>query len=164
MLENTPQHALKISASKQGREVLAFAQRFAALLKTYPSPVAGGAGPSSVWALIRHAGEYFYEQVVEGPFDPEPNLSFIVDSNSDDSIVALVQVAVNLGALVYVPEGEGEILLNSVRGKRFRISYWLAPLLKLPPTLGKAVSLSAILGHRRASRRPLSLDLPLGID
>jgi hypothetical protein len=151
----------RISISRQGQEVLAFAQRFAALLKTYPSPVAAATGPNSVWALVRRIGEHFYRQVVEKPFDSEPHLSFIVDAQTDEAILTLVQVAVNLGAIVYVPDGQGEVIMRSVRGKRFRLSYWLAPLLKLPPVLGNAVALSTIL---RSASAPINLDLPFGVE
>lgn len=151
MLEGLPiASSLRIPPTRQGAQVVSYAQRFAALLKTFPSVAPSGTSTPSVLAFIRKLASYFYEEVVLGPFDPEPYLSFIVDSNTPDHIIGLVETAVNLGALVYVPDDDGEILLKSVRGKRFRLSYWLAPLYRLPLNLGKAVALSTILGRKRA--------------
>lgn len=164
MLEGVGPGDSQVPRAKQGAQIVAFAQRFAALLKTFPSPTSGqGIGPNSVWSLTKMAGEFFYEQVVEGSFDPEPVLSFTVDARISEDILSLIQIAVNLGALVYVPDSEGEVLLSSVRGKRFRLSYWLAPLFKLPPMLGRSVALSAVLQGKPKEETRRTLDLPLGL-
>lgn len=145
---------LLVSPSVQGQELLASAQRFAALLKSYP--VEESSIPKSLLSVIDLIGDYFRNQVVKIPFTPEPYLSFIVDSHVSESLHSTLARALNLGAIVYVPDGEGEVLLSSLRGKRFRISYWLAPLYGLPLILGKAVSLSKILTDKKSLNVELS--------
>lgn len=146
-------NTLRVSNSIQGEELLASAQRFAALLKTYP--VAESGIPKShrgLLSLIDVIGAYFRDQVVKIPFTPEPFLSFIVDSHISEALHRSLAQALNLGAIVYVPDREGEVLLTSLRGRRFRISYWLAPLYRLPLILGKPVSLSKILAEKHSPK------------
>lgn len=162
-------NTLRVKPSVQGEELLASAQRFAALLKTYP--VAESSVPKShpeLLSLINVIAEYFKNQVVKIPFTPEPYLSFIVDSHISDELHNSLAQALNLGAIVYVPDREGEVLLTSLRGKRFRISYWLAPLYGLPLLLGKPVSLSTILTDKYTqqikSDTPKNLELPFDME
>jgi hypothetical protein len=63
--------------------------------------------------------------------------------------------------LVYVRDDEGQLLLNSVRGKRFRISYLVAPIYKFPIRLGKEVALSTVLKWHSANAQPEQESLPL---
>lgn len=144
---------LRVGNTIQGQELLAASQRFAALLKTYPiEPGNISESGRGLLSLIEAIARYFHDQVVKAPFTPEPNLSFIVDSHVSEQLHYSLAQALNLGAIVYVPDGDGEVLLTSLRGKRFRISYWLAPLYGLPLILGKAISLSTILQGKQPAR------------
>lgn len=143
-------NTLRVSNSIQAQELLAASQRFAALLKTFPIEESDASvGNRGLLSLIDTIGVFFHSQVVKAPFTPEPYLSFIVDSHVADGLHRSLAQALNLGAIVYVPDGDGEVLLSSLRGKRFRISYWLAPHYGLPLILGKPVSLSRILSDKR---------------
>jgi energy-coupling factor transporter ATP-binding protein EcfA2 len=162
-------NTLRVKPSVQSEELFASAQRFAALLKTYP--VAESNVPKShqgLLSLIDVIAEYFKNQVVKIPFTPEPYLSFIVDSHVTETLHSSLAQALNLGAIVYVPDREGEVLLTSLLGKRFRISYWLAPLYGLPLILGKPVSLSTILAEKYSqqvkSDNPKNLELPFNME
>jgi hypothetical protein len=68
-----------------------------------------------------------------------------VDSKTSEPILEVLTQALNAGALVYVPDDDGQLILTSLRGKRFRLSYLLAPLYGFPVRLGKDVALSALL-------------------
>jgi len=50
-----------------------------------------------------------------------------------------------MGAIVYVPDEEQNVLIRSLKGKRFRLSYLLAANYWNPIRLGRALSLSAML-------------------
>jgi hypothetical protein len=146
LLDRWQMTSKKIRHSAQAIEILRGSQRFAAMLRTIPSPPV-----SSQWrkrgllSLIDTIATFFHEQAVVKEFVAEPPATFIVDSHISDDILAILGQALNSGAIVYVPDTEGQLLLTSLRGKRFRISYLLAPLYKLPLRLGVAVSLSSIL-------------------
>lgn len=156
-----PRDLMKISISKQNAALTASAHRFSALLKTYPVKDISGAGGGSILKLVQRIGEYFHDEVVGADFKPEPVSSFIVDSSISDEYLESLQTALNLGAIVYVPDGESEITLSSLRGKRFRLSYWLAPVYGIPLVLGKAVALSKILSRGKPGGEANNLSLPL---
>lgn len=165
----TGNSTLRVSNSVQAQELLAASQRFAALLKTYPVDESDNSKSNrGLLSLIDTIGAYFRDQVVKAPFTPEPYLSFIVDSHVSEGLLRSLAQALNLGAIVYIPDGDGEVLLTSLRGKRFRISYWLAPLFGLPLILGKPISLSKILmdKHRPARDRnaPTTMELPFNVE
>jgi hypothetical protein len=136
-----------VRASVQARELLKVAQRFAATLKTIPMLEKSPDG-IGVLQLIRKIGRYFHYQAVVQPFRPEPPGSFIVDSGTSESMLVALGQALNAGAIVYVPDEEAQLILTSLRGKRFRPSYLLAPLYRFPIRLGASVSLSTIMRWR----------------
>jgi len=149
---------LRVSTATQGQELLAAAQRFAALLRTFPVELSSITNSNrGLLSLVDTIARYFRDQVVKAPFSPEPYLSFIVDSHEAEGLLLSLAQALNLGAIVYVPDGDGEILLTSLRGKRFRISYWLAPLYGLPLILGKAISLSKLLTEKNPASQTMAL-------
>lgn len=144
---------LRVSPAAQGQELLASAQRFTALLKTFPVEQSAISNSNrGLLSLIERIAGFFRDQVVKAPFSPEPYLSFTVDSHVSEGLLRSLAQALNLGAIVYIPDGDGEVLLTSLKGKRFRISYWLAPLYGLPLILGKPISLSKILAEKNSAR------------
>ena len=56
--------------------------------------------------------------------------------------------ALNASAIVYVPDDNGQLILQSLRDKRFRVSYLLAPIYAIPIRLGPYVNLSSILSAK----------------
>lgn len=162
-------NTLRVSNSIQGQELLGSAQRFTALLKTFP--IDESSLPKShrgLLSLIETIGNYFRDQVIKASFTPEPYLSFIVDSHISEAIHSSLSQALNLGAIIYIPDRDGEVLLTSLRGKRFRISYWLAPYYSLPLILGKPISLSKILSDKHIPNsqqdNPNNLELPFDFE
>lgn len=134
----------RIPPGKQAAELRDAAQRFTATLRTIPI-LRSDNEPVSVIQLVRTAGRYFHAETVVGPFKPEPPGSFVVDAKTPDSVLGALTQALNAGAVVYVPDDEGQLILTSLRGKRFRPSYLLAPIYGFPIRLGKDVALSRIL-------------------
>src|SRR6185369_4045688 len=118
----------RISRNKQAAEILRAANRFRALLKTIPCPpLKNGQKPRGVLSLIDLMGRYIFREVVLEDFDPDPVGSFIVDSHLSSDLIDSLGRALNAGAIIYVPDDDTELLLGSLRGKRFRLSYLLAP-------------------------------------
>ena len=138
----------RISPPWQAEEARAAAERFQAMLATIPMPASSGSMPRlGVLGTVEAAAEYFHEKIVRGPFKSDPPGTFFVDAQVSETILASLGRALNAGAIVYVPDGGPMILssLSALRGKRFRISYLLAPLYGLPLRLGKAAALNTIL-------------------
>ncbi len=71
------------------------------------------------------------EMLTKSPFPINPVGSFTVEDNPSDFVVNTVDKAVNLGALVFVGASQQDVPV-SVAGQRFRLSFLLAPVFKLP--------------------------------
>ncbi len=138
-----------VSASRQAAEIRAAGDRFAAMLRTIPCRISGkGESDRTVLNVLDGVGEYLFRAVVLDEFSADPPGSFIVDSRISEELLSSIGRALNAGAIVYVPDESGEVLLKSLRGKRFRLSYLLAPRYRIPLRLGRAVSLRLILEGR----------------
>ncbi len=146
MLATLVPDAPRIPPPRQGKELFDAAQRFTATLRTIPIATSGSSLLTGVMQIVRIAGHYFHSETVRGPFRPEPPGSFKVDSKTPEHTLEVLTQALNAGALVYVPDDDGQLILTSLRGKRFRLSYLLAPLYGFPVRLGKDVALSTVLG------------------
>jgi len=134
------------SPSKQASEILDASHRFRALLRTIPCPPMAGRQPArGLLSVLDRIGEFFFEKIVVDDFQPEPPGSFVVDSRTSPDLMESLGKALNAGAIIFVPEDASSAILSSVRGKRFRLSYLLAPHYQLPLILGKPLSLSTIL-------------------
>lgn len=144
-------HQNTIQAGWQAEQVRSAAERFQAMLSTIPVPPRErGSTPIAVLTWVAQVANFFHERIVRGVFQSDPPGTFRVDDQVSGDILPSLARAINAGALVYIPDGGPMILssLEEIRGKRFRISYLLAPLYGLPLRLGKAVALSTILRGR----------------
>lgn len=149
LLEQWDPQSCSVPEAVQAQEMVHAAQRFSAMLGTIPTRDVANVGSRGILGLIESIAEYFHARVVVDPFSPEPPSTFNVDSKVTDGITAALGQALNAGALVYVPDDWSRLILDDLHGKRFRISYLLAPLYGLPIRLGKELSLSSILQRQK---------------
>lgn len=139
-----------IPASRQARAVGRTAARFRSLLSTIPTAPGSTMADRSrgLLTLIDRVGEFLGDRVVLDDFNPDPPGTFIVDASTAPGLLEALGKALNAGAIVYVPDPESAMVLTSLKGKRFRLSYVLSPHFHLPLRLGRPVSLRSILGDR----------------
>ncbi len=134
-----------VPREKQARAIGIAANRLRALLSTIP--LAGSRRDyhtPGVLGILDMAGNYFFDQVVRGPFKPEPRTTFVLDSKTPSDIQNAIGIAVNAGALVTISSpGVGPV--GNIRGRRFRFSYMLATKYRLPLFVGKEKQLSLLL-------------------
>jgi hypothetical protein len=95
----------------------------------------------SALGVIDMIGEALSQRALRDDFQPEYFGSFTVDADTPPELQTIIGIALNAGALVYVPDADSEGVIASPRGKRFRLAYLLAPHYKLPLLLGKSLSL-----------------------
>ena len=140
-----------VSEAVQAEELHRASARFAAMLRTIPVDTLAdlGSRKRGVLSLLSAAGDWFHTQVAGGEFQAEPAGTFTVDSNLPKSLYVVLGKALNAGAIIYVPSDDPLKLLTTLRGKRFRISYLLAPKYGLPLRLGRERALSHILRERQ---------------
>lgn len=108
---------------------------------------------SSVFQVLEKIGDYFHDRLVTADFVEDPPLSFIVDNDVDDDVENALRIAMNHGAIVCFESPSTVGGYQSLRGKRFRLTYLLAPIFKLPMRKSKSVSLSAILNPPAVERK-----------
>jgi hypothetical protein len=149
-----------IKRAIQAEEMDAMANTFSALLGTLPVPAPSqGRG---LLSILRTVGDRFHRYVVHDEFSDDPPLTFIIDSFMTGDALDVLASGLNAGAIIYVPDGRSALMLatrDSLQGKRFRISYLLAPVYKLPIRLGRPVALSKILRRGLIESPQLFMDL-----
>lgn len=113
----------------------------------------------SLLSLVEKVGSYFSNEFIIGDFKPEPHLCFTLDSTASPELQAGIGRALNTGAIVYIPEKGSSGMLHDVKGKRFRLSYLLAPQYQLPLRFGGSVSLGRIWNRKQAADNAPVLNL-----
>jgi hypothetical protein len=142
----------KVTRARQNQELTKATSFFRILLKNIPCPpVKIGSKTRGLLSILDDIGKYFQSSVLGVEFNPEPHATFIVDSHTGDTLIAALGRALNAGAIVYIPDEKGELIINDLRGKRFRLNYLLAAHYQLPLLLGEDISLSTILKTRTPS-------------
>lgn len=126
--------------------------KFRSLLRTIPYQLSNGqSSKKGLLSLLDEIGTAFQQKVVKETFSPEPPLSFTVDAQSDQGLISALGKALNAGAVIYVPDEGSGAVLSSLKGKRFRLSYMLAPHYKIPLLLGSPRSLKNLLSDQPAA-------------
>jgi hypothetical protein len=156
MIRGYKQYQRRVPRSIQARTIATATNRFRALLRTIPYHPANSSSSRGLLSLLDAIGEFLHDNLVQGPFNPDPPLSFVVDSNTSNEMLEALGRALNAGAIILAPDPSGETLLSSLRGKRFRLSYMLAPGYGIPLNLGRPMALSQIL--ERASQTETQLN------
>ena len=147
----------QVPKSKQMEEIKKATHQFKSLLSAMPCEVTPkNSPPKSVMSILDQIGEFFRKVVVEEKFKPEPFGSFIVDSSTTPEFESALALALNAGAIVFIPGTSTNIIMTSLKDKRFRLTYLLAPHFQIPIQLMRATSLKRILS-RRLDTKQLSL-------
>jgi hypothetical protein len=147
MLAARQSNSNKILPSIQVDKVLRATEAFAAMLSTVAThqPI-GLKTDQPIDRILRQIGDYFFRRVVKDKYTEEPPLSFEVDSKVSEQMENSLRIAFNHGAIVNIPDNDGQDNnFETLRGKRFRLAYLLAPRFKLPLRATKQVALSKIV-------------------
>ena len=160
MLDKAAESNWKISKEEQAEILSNAAGRFLAMLKTLPVPQASvGSTKVSLLGVLDRVGRHFEQKILIDDFNPDPEGTLSPSLvTTPRELAALLDIAVNAGALIYLPGQRDELILRSVAGKRFRLSYLLLPLFRVPIRKGRAVSLHRIL---KLSEPPTRDQIPL---
>lgn len=129
-------------------------KRLRAILRTIvPSSSSGSMMNLNLSKLIDLIGNQLHRGIVQPNFSSDPPGSFTVDcENLTQEVVDLLVVALNSGAIIYMPTIDEQLVFGNLNGRTFRLSYLLAPYYYIPLRLGPEISLSSLL--KRSSRVP----------
>jgi len=149
LLEHTDQNRRRIGGDVQADEITQAVDRFRALLRTIVIPnLAASRFKKGMLSFLDPIGRQLQRLSLVESFTPEPPGTFVVDPETDSEMSRLLGYALNVGAIMHVPDREGdEELLSSsrLRTKKFRLSYLLAAHYGIPPRLGRHISLLSLL-------------------
>jgi hypothetical protein len=138
--------SLPVSIQRQQHHALVTAKTFADVLGTVAIRQFDQIQTSiPVFQLLSMIGKYFYDRLVVDEFQEDPPLSFYVDDDIGDDIENCLRIAINHGAIVCYQSADDIGGFGTLCNKRFRLSYLLAPVFKLPVRKSKAVKLSTAL-------------------
>ena len=154
LLDVVGNQKLKISPSQQAIGVEAAAQRYRAALMTIPVTSSVARGKSSgLLSILDAIGEYFRHEQILAPFSPEPHGSFTIEADAPADMVNAIGQALNAGALVLVDDGQDEVGLGDLRGRRLRLCYLLVAYHGAMPRLGRSIGLRHILSATKFETR-----------
>jgi len=92
-------------------------------------------------------GTSFSEGFLGEAFPTDPSGSFVVDPNLSLTLYRVLERALEKGALVYVGKS-GEDVPREITGSRFRLSFLLSPVYRLPFRNYREILLSTLLGGK----------------
>lgn len=158
MLEYFDDNLGTISRGFQMTALKEVASRFESLLRVLPNrqQLAG----VSTLELVDNVTRYLRDRNL-GAFSADAPNSFTVDRQSSPQFNSALMLGLYSGAIVHVRDRKSPSVLSSFANERFRITHLLSVRdgKELPLRLGKDVSLSTILAHkRRPDRQQLVFD------
>jgi len=150
-----------VHRAEQSRRIQLMITQYLSLLSTIPTSVGEEkASKGGVLDTIDAIGDYFFNQVIRAPFNPEPVLSLRLDPDIDRQLKLIIGAAMNQGAFVMLPTSRDSQIVGQISSQRVRLTHLLAPLFRLPIVTGRPVSISTIFPSTPPKEeRPLLLDL-----
>lgn len=135
-----------VPKGKQTETVFVASKKYFNLIKNHPDStlVINGKQHNLANDVIKKIGRYIYKRLVDKSFDPTLPTTFTVPKDIDPKILKLLEHALYLGAIVYLDPIES-LAKNGLIDKRFRLSYLLTPLFRLPPQVNSVISINTIL-------------------
>ncbi len=147
---------LPIAVSIQQGQLAGLSQSFAEILRAAATGQLRDLGVTApVFGTLEQIGKYFHNRLVLDRFVEDPPMSFTVDDSIDPSVENALRVAMNHGALVCYEAPDSLGGYATLKGKRFRLAYLLAPEFKLPLRKSKEISLATVLSGRAQEELPL---------
>lgn len=142
----------KVSEARQADEIQKAIRVIRSLLKTVPHRSRRHQG-RGLLPFLDSIGTALHRGLMSAKFSDQPPLSFRVDHGVNPDDLSAIGKALNIGALVYIPDQDSEDILSSVVGNRFRLNYLLAAHYKLPLSLDREINLSTLLSQHSGTRQ-----------
>lgn len=146
IMSSSDQSQFPVSTPNQTAGVQWNCQRYAEMLQSVANEQFGSIKTSTpIYDVLSKIGNYFHNRLVRTTFVEDPPMSFIVDEHVSDDVEHALRIAMNHGAIVCYQIAADVGGFRTLRGLRFRLTYLLAPVFKLPMRKSRSVSLSTIL-------------------
>lgn len=133
--------------SLQAQVLSGVSSQFKEFVKTSPASDHGQPTDLTLFDFVNQVATYFASRFLDGDFPLDPVGSFRVDSNVDDHIEVVIEDALEKGALIYVGSSPQDVV-SRIPGSKFRITYILSPVYKMPMRNYSDVSLDTCLSKK----------------
>jgi hypothetical protein len=135
-----------ISFNKQSEIIQNVSKKYFNLIKNHPNStiLVRNKQYNVALDLLRKIGNYIYRRIVKDDFDKSTPTTFTVDTEIDHKILILLEHALHLGAIIYLDPIES-LSKTGLVNKRFRLSYLLSPLFRIPNRVDGQANLATIL-------------------
>lgn len=138
----------KVPILSQSRVILETSQNYFELISSNPQAVIVNKDKLIYLdEILNKIGFYFHNQIVNDEFNADPKGTFIVDKNVNKDVIKILEIALYLGAIIYM-DPTGSFSNHGLEGKKFRLTYLLSPKYRLPKIKYKSKDLSVILNKQ----------------
>jgi len=139
----------KISPNKQSEIIMEISKKYLNLIKNHPDStiIIREKEFNLAKDIIDKIGNFIYTSIVKDDFKASIPTTFTVDSEINQKIIRLLEHALYLGVIVYLDPIES-LSNQSLINKRFRLSYLLTPLYRIPNRVNSEINLNTILRQK----------------
>ncbi len=136
----------KITYVNQAKTLNNSSRRFQSFLSAIDSGFSLGEGfqRSSLYAILEKVGDYFNDEILDTEFPMDPSGSFFIDKRSSNTLKETITKALEIGAIIYVGKSDEDVP-SKIDDSRFRLTFMLAPIFKLPFRNYREVSFNSIM-------------------
>ncbi|MBI3510939.1 MAG: hypothetical protein HY064_09745 [Bacteroidetes bacterium] len=144
----------KISDASQAMVLKNIADQFYNVIKTIPGAVFQTKHKMyTLSGILKEVGDTFFNEIVIDKFQRDPHSTFTIDKGLNPSIIKILEKGAYQGAIILIDPAENSFDFE-MRGKRFRLSYLLSPLFKIPLRKYAAIPLSKCLTGKEIIMSP----------
>jgi energy-coupling factor transporter ATP-binding protein EcfA2 len=138
----------------QYRELERASRRFRALVAACPvgEPTSLDDTTFGPLQFVETITKFQRDSLLDKEFKADMPLSIECDMDADPALLVFLSACLNVGAVISVDEEDAALSLSALRGRKFRLSYLLAPSLVLPLRTGKPRALSTIFSKTSVSK------------
>ena len=131
--------------NKQSAIITDISNKYLKLIETHPDSNIFYSGKYvNLGKILKIIGDYFHKKLIIDDFKMDPVGSFTIDDKVNHQVIDLLELAVHLGAIIYLNPTEA-ITSSGLIGKKFRLTYLLHPIFRLPKREYTSIKLSNIL-------------------
>lgn len=145
-----------LSRSTQSIELERASRRFKALVAVCP---VGEMDPAETehdvvgpLQFVEAIAKFQRDYLLDKNFRADMPLSIECDAESDPALLVFLSACLNIGAIISADEEDAALSLAALRGRKFRLSFLLAPSMLLPLRTGTPRALSTIFSRAATNR------------
>lgn len=139
----------ELNKIKQTDEIMRYSRRFLNVISNIPLD---SNSSYTFKSFISKIGNYFKEEILGPVFKMDPLTTFIVDEDTDQDILNLLEKGVAQGAFIIVNSNDEDLDFD-LKGKRLKLSYLLYPIYYLPLRKYEGVQLKDCLHKKQRPKK-----------